>query len=81
MRIKVFKAPTMKDAMANVKAELGDDAVILHTKRYRKGGLMGFRSKEIVEIPAEAPKGVSIFQAQLAVLRIISRRNLLLLSL
>ena len=52
MRIKVFKAPTMKDAMANVKAELGDDAVILHTKRYRKGGLMGFRSKEIVEIIA-----------------------------
>lgn len=42
----------MKDAMANVKAELGDDAVILHTKRYRKGGLMGFRSKEIVEIIA-----------------------------
>lgn len=52
MRIKVFKAPTMKEAMANVKAELGDDAVILHTKRYRKGGLMGFRSKEIVEIIA-----------------------------
>ena len=52
MRIKVFKAPTMKDAMANVKAELGDDAVILHTKRYRKGGLMGFRSKEIIEIIA-----------------------------
>ena len=42
----------MKDAMANVKAELGDDAVILHTKRYRKGGLMGFRSKEIIEIIA-----------------------------
>lgn len=42
----------MKEAMANVKAELGDDAVILHTKRYRKGGLMGFRSKEIVEIIA-----------------------------
>lgn len=52
MRIKVFKAPTMKEAMANVKAELGDDAVILHTKRYRKGGLMGFRSKEIIEIIA-----------------------------
>ena len=52
MRIKVFKAPTMKDAMANVKAELGDDAVILHTKRYRKGGLMGVRSKEIIEIIA-----------------------------
>ncbi len=35
-----------------VKDELGRDAVILHTKRYRKGGLLGFKSKEIVEVTA-----------------------------
>ncbi|MCR5175922.1 MAG: flagellar biosynthesis protein FlhF [Anaerovibrio sp.] len=52
MRIKTFKAPTLKEAMANVKAELGIDAVILHTSRSRKGGLLGFGSKEVVEVIA-----------------------------
>jgi len=52
VRIKVFKAPTLKEAMAQVKLELGIDAVILHTKRYRKGGFLGYKSKEIVEVTA-----------------------------
>lgn len=38
--------------MAKVKGELGCDAVILHTRRYRKGGFLGFLSKEIVEVMA-----------------------------
>lgn len=52
MRIKVFKAATLKDAIAQVKDELGVDAVILHTKKYRKGGFLGYKSKEIVEVTA-----------------------------
>lgn len=52
MLIKSFKAPTLKEAMANVKAELGVDAVILHTNRTKKGGILGFHSKEIVEVVA-----------------------------
>ncbi len=52
MRIKVFKARTTKEAMAQVKAELGADAVILHTKRYKKGGFLGYKGKEMVEVTA-----------------------------
>jgi len=52
LQIKVFKAGTMKDAMAAMKAELGDDAVILHSKKYKEGGLLGIGSKEVVEITA-----------------------------
>jgi len=52
LRIKTFKAPTLKEAMANVKAELGIDAIILHTTRSKKGGLLGFGSKEVVEVIA-----------------------------
>ena len=52
MQIKVFKAATMKEAMAAMKAELGDDAVILHSKKYKEGGLLGIGSKEVVEITA-----------------------------
>lgn len=52
MKVKVFTAETINEAMANVKNELGRDAVILHTKRFRKGGLWGFFGKEMVEVMA-----------------------------
>ena len=42
----------MKEAVAKMKAELGDDAVILHTKKYKEGGLLGLGSKDMVEITA-----------------------------
>lgn len=45
--------------MAMVKDELGRDAVILHTKRYRQGGFLGYKSKEVVEVTAavdDAPR-------------------------
>ena len=35
-----------------VKDELGSDAVILHTKRYKQGGFLGYKSKEVVEVTA-----------------------------
>ena len=52
MQIKIFKAGTMKEAMSAMKAELGDDAVILHSKKYREGGILGIGSREVVEITA-----------------------------
>lgn len=52
MQIKVFKAATVKEAMEQVKNELGQDAVILHTKKYKEGGILGYGSKEVVEVTA-----------------------------
>ncbi|WP_075443750.1 flagellar biosynthesis protein FlhF [Selenomonas ruminantium] len=52
MQIKVVKAPSMKEAMQQVKEELGPDAVILHTKKYREGGFLGYHSAEVVEVTA-----------------------------
>lgn len=37
MRLKIFRAPNMKDAMARVRAELGADALILATRRMSDG--------------------------------------------
>lgn len=42
----------MKEAMQQVKEELGPDAVILHTKKYREGGFLGYHSTEVVEVTA-----------------------------
>ena len=42
----------MKEAMQQVKEELGPDAVILHTKKYREGGFLGYHSNEVIEVTA-----------------------------
>ncbi|MEL6497496.1 MAG: flagellar biosynthesis protein FlhF [Planctomycetota bacterium] len=54
MGLKVYRARSMKDALAEVKKDLGEDAVILHTRNYRTGGLLGLGARSIVEITATA---------------------------
>jgi flagellar biosynthesis protein FlhF len=48
----------MQEAMTQVKNDLGRDAVILHTRRFRKGGFLGFFTREMVEVMAalESPQ-------------------------
>lgn len=42
----------MKECMEQVKRELGRDAVILHTKKYKDGGFFGYGGSEVVEVTA-----------------------------
>jgi flagellar biosynthesis protein FlhF len=37
MRLKLYRAPRMAEAMAQVRAELGEDALILSTRRVADG--------------------------------------------
>lgn len=52
MRVRKFVGKNVKEAMDKVRAELGEDAVVLHTKKRKKSGLFGIFSKEEVEILA-----------------------------
>lgn len=60
----------MQDAMAQVKSDLGRDAVILHTRRFNKGGFLGFFSNEMVEVmaavdtPAEPKKAIPVYKSE-----------------
>jgi flagellar biosynthesis protein FlhF len=45
-------ANNIQDAMLQVKIEMGKDAVILHTRRFKEGGFLGLFSKEFVEVTA-----------------------------
>jgi flagellar biosynthesis protein FlhF len=58
MNLKTYQAQTMAEALANVRRDLGKDAVILHTRTFKKGGFLGFRGKSIVEITASS--GVNV---------------------
>ena len=41
MEVKKFEAPTLQEALETIKRELGPEAVILQTKRNKRGfGLM-----------------------------------------
>lgn len=54
MQIKKFEAPTMQEALDTIKRELGPEAIILQTKRNRKGfGLMNQGSVEVTAAVSE----------------------------
>ncbi|AKM18541.1 Flagella-associated GTP-binding protein [[Flavobacterium] thermophilum] len=52
MKVKKFVAPSMNEAMKMVRAELGRDAVILHSKEIQTGGLFGLFAKKKIEVLA-----------------------------
>ncbi|MGI6648214.1 MAG: flagellar biosynthesis protein FlhF [Bacillota bacterium] len=52
MQVKRFVASTLQEAILKVKKEMGKDAVILHTRKFKEGGIFGFFSKEMVEVTA-----------------------------
>lgn len=52
MQLKTFRARSMAQALAEVKKDLGKDAVILHTRAYRVGAVMGMGGHDEYEITA-----------------------------
>ena len=51
MRIKRYESSDLQSAIQKVKAELGENAIILNTDA-AKSGLWGWFGKEIIEITA-----------------------------
>ncbi|MGM0851531.1 MAG: flagellar biosynthesis protein FlhF [Bacillota bacterium] len=58
MKVKKYVAPSMNEAMKKVRAELGDDAVILNSKVAYTGGFMGLFKKKMIEVIAAIDPGV-----------------------
>lgn len=52
MRVKRFVADTIQEAIALVKADFGQEAVILHTKKVRNKGIFGLFKRPKVEVIA-----------------------------
>lgn len=50
--LKTYQAYTMAEALAGVKRDLGADAVILHTRTFRRRRLLGLLRRTIVEVTA-----------------------------
>ena len=53
MKMKVFHADTMHEAIRSIKEELGPDALILSTKRVRRGSLpFSLFGRSLLEVTA-----------------------------
>jgi flagellar biosynthesis protein FlhF len=71
MNARTYQADSMADALAIVKRDLGRDAVILHTRSFRKGGLLGFGGRSMweitaapnVNVPRRGPRGAYVGSA------------------
>jgi flagellar biosynthesis protein FlhF len=57
-KVRTFQAPSMREALARVKREFGDDAVILGTRSCARAGISGLLGRPGVEITA-APAGAA----------------------
>jgi len=52
VKIKKFVATSMPEAMKQIRADLGADAVILNSKEIRQGGFLGLFKKRKIEVVA-----------------------------
>ena len=50
---KTFRARSLADALAQVRDELGPDAVVVRRREGLEGGVAGFFQKAVVEIEAQ----------------------------
>ena len=79
MRILRFEAPTVQEALSQVRKQLGPDAVILYTRKVRRGGVFGFLGTELAEITAGLEDGplaqAPIAQAAASALRPLPFEN------
>ena len=67
MKVRYFTADSIQNAMAQVKNVLGRDAIILHTRTFRKGGILGFFSKTKVEVMAAIDTPVAAVEEEVEI--------------
>ena len=60
MRVKRYVADTAQQAIARVKRDLGDDAIILHSRPYKEGGFLGLFAKKRYEVLAAVDNKESV---------------------
>ncbi len=52
MKVKKYIVNDLKEAMKRIKEDLGNDAIILSTRRVKKGGFLGIGGKTFFEVTA-----------------------------
>ncbi len=67
MRMLKINAGSMNDALKEARHQLGDEAVVLHTRQYDKPGLFGLCKRQCVEILAATKDHDAVIPSRVAV--------------
>src|SRR5947209_13650593 len=59
MSARTYRAGSMKEALAQVRRDLGGGAVILGTREVRRRRLFGLGTRELIEVTASATEAAS----------------------
>ncbi len=78
MRVKRFVANDIQTAITKIKNEMGNDAVILHTRYFKEGGILGFFKKKYVEVTAATEGRNNLLQRPLK--QLYDQQNIVPLS-
>ncbi|HEX3011069.1 MAG TPA: flagellar biosynthesis protein FlhF [Syntrophomonadaceae bacterium] len=60
MKIKKYIGDDFQEAISKAKKEMGQDAIILHTRHIKKGGLFGFFARTQVEITVAMDESLQV---------------------
>jgi len=63
MGVKTYRAYTMAEALGTAKRDLGPDAVILETRTFKRGGLLGVGRRTIFELTATSNDRADVTRA------------------
>ena len=55
MNVRRYRAATMREALERIKNELGEEALVLDTRRVRAGRWFGFGGRELIEVRVAEP--------------------------
>ncbi len=56
MKLTKVEAGSMQEALRKIRTTLGDDAMIVGTRSFRRGGVLGVGGKEVVEVYVTDPR-------------------------
>ena len=59
MTLRTYQAYTMAEALAAVKRDLGQDAIILNTRSFKRGGFIGLGRRTVFELTASEAKSAA----------------------
>ncbi len=55
MNLRTYQALSLNEALSRIRSDLGENAVILHSRTFRRGGLMGLGGQLVYEVTASPP--------------------------
>lgn len=73
MKVKKYVAPSIPEVMKKVRSELGDDAIILHSKKITTSGFLGLFKKKNIEVIAAVDLEVKQVKKNIAAKPIVKK--------